>query len=300
MKLNRMLGILTILLQHEKVTIPYLADKFEVSRRTISRDIDALCLAGIPLVTQQGSGGGVSLMESFKLDKNVLSTVELSNIISAVKGLGTVSRQLETQQLLDKFHIETDAVVSISEPLIIDLASHYKGDLTEKIQKIKTAILEQRLIQFIYYYGKGESMRQIEPYFVVFQWGAWYVLGFCIKRQDWRLFKLTRLWDLVVCDEMYKRREITEEAQDFNRHFHDDTQLVAIFDPSVKWQLIDAYGPECYVERKEGLYFEVGFTNEDYMLNWLLGFGDKVKVLAPVDMVEKIQEVARKMIENYQ
>jgi len=295
-----MLGILTILLQHEKVTIPYLADKFEVSTRTISRDIDALCLAGIPLITQQGTGGGVSLVENFKLDKNVLSTTELTNIISAIKGLGTVSQNLEIQQLLDKFHIEANAVTSIYEPIRIDLASYYKGDLTEKIQHIKRAILEQRVVQFVYYYGKGESSRKIEPYFVIFQWGAWYVSGFCLERQDWRLFKLTRLWDLVVTNEAYKRRDIPAESQDFNAHFHDDTKLVAVFDPAVKYQLIDSYGPECYVETEAGLRLEIGFTNPDYMISWLLGFGDQVKVLEPLEVAHGIRDIAKKISQRYE
>lgn len=295
-----MLGILTILLQHEKVTIPYLADKFEVSTRTISRDIDALCLAGIPLITQQGAGGGVSLVESFKLDKNVLSTAELGNILSAIKGLGTVSQSLETQVLLDKFHLKQDRITSIHEPIRIDLASHYKGDLTEKIQQIKNAILEQRLIEFTYYYGKGESKRKIEPYFIVFEWSAWYVSGFCLERQDWRLFKLTRLWDLTVTSESYKRRDVPAESQDFNAHFRDDIRLVAIFDPSVKWQLIDTYGSDCYVETDAGLRLEVGFMNHNYMTSWLLGFGNKVKVIEPLEMVQRIKDIAKKMIASYE
>jgi len=294
-----MLGILTILLQHDKVTIPYLAGKFEVNRRTISRDIDALCLAGIPLITQQGSGGGVSLAENFKLDKSILSTAELANIISAVKGLGTVSQQVEIQQLLDKFHVEENAVVSVNEPIVIDLASFYKGDLTEKIQHIKTAIFEQRLLQFVYYSEKGESKRVIEPYFVVFQWSSWYVSGFCLDSNDWRLFKLTRLWDLVVCVETYKRRDVPIESQDFNAHFSDDIKLVAIFDPSVKYQLIDTYGRDCYVEDDEGLRLEIGFTNKSYIMSWLLGFGDKVKVLEPADVVEEIRQVAKKISQYY-
>jgi len=294
-----MLGILLILLQHKRVTIPYLADKFEVSRRTISRDIDALCVAGIPVVTHQGAGGGISLIESFKLDKSVLSRDELRNIIAALKGIGTVTEQAQIERLLDKFHIKTDAVVSLHEPIMIDLSSYYKGDLTKKIKVIKTAILEQQLIQFKYYYGKGESKRCIEPYFVVFQWASWYVFGFCLERQDWRLFKLTRLWDLTLCDTDYIRRDVPPEARDFNAHFSDDIMLIALFDPSVKYQLIDAYGLECYTETDAGLRLEIGFTNRSSIISWLLGFGDKVKVLEPIDIAEEIQVIAQNILSTY-
>ena len=63
MKIDRLIGILSILLQKETVTAPALAEQFEVSRRTISRDIDTLCQAGIPIVTRQGVNGGISIMD---------------------------------------------------------------------------------------------------------------------------------------------------------------------------------------------------------------------------------------------
>ena len=146
MKLDRLLGILTVLLQNDRVTAPELAEKFEVNRRTIGRDIDALCRAGIPVVTRQGAGGGMAIAEGFKLDKSVLTADELSGVVAALKGLGSVSERSNFERTLEKFH--PNAVVSMREPVIIDLASHYKGQLTEKIQTIKRAILETRLIEF--------------------------------------------------------------------------------------------------------------------------------------------------------
>ena len=151
MKLDRLLGILTVLLQNDRITAPELAEKFEVNRRTIGRDIDALCQAGIPIITHQGIGGGILIAEGFKLDKSVLTTEELSGIIAALKGLGSVSERSNMERTLDKLHAKSDAVVSLCEPVIIDLASHYKGQLTGKIELIKRAILEARLIEFDYY-----------------------------------------------------------------------------------------------------------------------------------------------------
>ena len=124
MKLDRLLGILTVLLQNDRVTVPYLAEKFEVSRRTINRDIDSLCQAGIPIVTHQGTGGGISIAEGFKLDKSVLTAYELSGIIAALKGIGSVSEQTGIERTLNKLGANTDAVVSLHEPVIIDLASY--------------------------------------------------------------------------------------------------------------------------------------------------------------------------------
>ncbi|MCL2008941.1 MAG: YafY family transcriptional regulator [Synergistaceae bacterium] len=300
MKLDRLLGILTLLIQKDRVTAPELAEKFEVSRRTIGRDIDALCMAGIPVVTHQGSGGGISIAEGFKLDKSVLTTDELAGIIAALKGIGSVSEQSNVERTLDKLHAKSDAVISMREPVIIDLASHYKGQLTEKIEQIKRAVLEGRLIEFDYFYEKGQSRRRVEPYFVIFQWAAWYVFGFCLERQDWRMFKLTRLWNLRSCDECYIPREIPPDKRDFNACFTGDIKLTALFDPSVKYQLIETYGLDCYTETDDGLCLEIGFTNRDYLINWLLGFGGKVKVLEPQDIAEDIKKAAEKILSRYQ
>ena len=299
MKLDRLLGILTMLLQNDRMTAPELAEKFEVNRRTIGRDIDALCQAGIPIITQQGVGGGISIAEGFKLDKSILTADELSGIIAALKGIGSVSELSNVERTLDKLHAGSEAVVSMREPIIIDLASHYKGQLTEKIGIIKQAIKERRIIEFDYFYEKGESHRRIEPYFVIFQWTAWYVFGFCLERQDWRMFKLLRLWNLEICGETYSTRDIPPERRDFGSWHTDKTKLVAHFDPSVKYQLIEVFGLDCYTKTDEGLRLEIGFTNREYIINWLLGFGGNVKVLEPLDIADSIKTAAENILARY-
>jgi len=300
MKLDRLLGILTVLLQNDRVTAPYLAEKFEVNRRTIGRDIDALCQAGIPIITQQGAGGGIGIAEGFRLDKSVLTGDELSTIIAALKGIGSVSDQSNIERTLDKLHWRSDTVLSLREPVVIDLASHYKGNLTGKIELIKRAVREQRLVEFDYYYEKGKSRRRIEPYFVIFQWTAWYVFGFCLQRQDFRMFKLTRLWNLILCDEAYVPREIPREKRDFNARFSGEIKLVVLFEPSEKYQLIETYGLDCYTETDHGLRLQIEFTNHDNMIRWLLGFGGKVKVLEPPEIAEELRAAAEKILRLYE
>jgi len=299
MKLDRLLGILTILLQKNFVTAPQLADKFEVSRRTIGRDIDALCAAGIPVVTQQGFGGGITIADGFQLDKSVLTVDELTGIIAALKGLGSVSDHAQIERILDKLGANSNAVISMREPVIIDLGSHYKGQLMGKIEMIKRAVLDGQLIEFDYYYEKGESHRRIEPYFVIFQWESWYVFGFCLTRKDWRMFKLMRLWNVTICEDHYTPREIPKEKRDFNAYFTGGIKLVAVFDPSVKYQLIEFFGMDAYTETDEGLHIEMEFTNHHFLLHWLLRFGDKVKVLEPKDIIDDIKSTAYKMLSLY-
>ncbi|WP_033166529.1 YafY family protein [Clostridium sp. KNHs205] len=300
MKIDRLLGILTILLQNERVNAPYLAARFEVSRRTIGRDVDALCQAGIPIVTRQGEGGGISIAEGYKLDKSILTTDELSGIIAALKGIGTVTDTSQIERTLDKFSVSKDAVFSLQEPIVIDLASHYRGSLSPKIKMVKEAVINHQLIEFDYYYEKGLSHRRIQPYYVIFHWSAWYVFGYCTAREDWRLFKLARLWELKILPETYVQREIPEDKRNLNAVFTDNNILKALFDSSVRYQLIDDYGLYCYTETAEGkLLFEVGYTNKDYILKWLLGFGDKVKVLEPLVLAEELKATALKIFHNY-
>jgi predicted DNA-binding transcriptional regulator YafY len=297
MKLDRLLGILTTLLQNDRVTTLELAEKFEVNRRTIGRDIDALCRAGIPVITHQGMGGGISIAKGFKLDKSILTSDELSNIIAALRGIGSISGQSQIERTFDKLSAGT--VVSLQEPIIIDLSSYYKGQLTEKIELIKRAVLERRAIEFDYYYDKGDTHRRIEPYFAIFQWTAWYVFGFCLERQDWRLFKLLRLWNLKISDESYSPREIPPEKRDFGLHYTEEVKLLALFDRSEKYRLIETYGMDCFTETADGLLFELGFTNRDFLIGWLLGFGDKVKVLEPTDIADGVEAIAEKILLRY-
>lgn len=298
MKLDRLLGIVTVLLQNQRVTAPYLAGKFEVSRRTIGRDIDALCQAGIPVITRQGGGGGISIAEGFKLDKSVLTAEELAEMIAALRGLGSVSDASRMEKTLAKLAPRQSAVVSLRESIVIDLASYRKGSLTEKIELIKQAIRQQRLIAFDYYYEKGITRRVVEPAFVVFHWTAWYVFGFCTLRQDFRLFKLQRLWGLELCQETFPPRDIPPEKRDFDSHLPDHRKLVALFDPSARYQLIETYGLHCYTETQDGLLrLEIGYTNPEYTLSWLLGFGGKVRVLEPREMAGALRAAAQKILE---
>lgn len=300
MKLDRLLGILITLLQNDRISAPILSDKFEVSRRTISRDIDALCKAGIPIVTHQGGNGGISIAEGYRLDKSVLTTDELSSIIAAIKGLGSVSDKAQIERVLDKLSVNQDTVVSLRESVVIDLSSYYRGSLTEKIEMIKQAIRENRLIEFDYYSEKGESHRCIEPCFIAFQWSAWFAFGYCLERRDWRLFKLARLWNLKQLDQRFSPREIPPDKKDFNARFTDHLKLIALFDPNMKYQLIETYGPLCFTELDSGmLRLEIGYTNRSFIMNWLLGFGDKVKVLEPADMAEEIRQTAKNILANY-
>ena len=168
MKIDRLIGILSILLQQDKITAPLLAEKFEVSRRTISRDIDDLCKAGIPIVTAQGQNGGISIMEGYRIDKTLLTSSDMQAIFAGLKSLDSVSKTNRYQQLMDKLQMDSSALLPGGSHIVINLASWYKTSLVPKVELLQTAIDQKQLVSFLYYSPREESSRTIEPYLLVF------------------------------------------------------------------------------------------------------------------------------------
>ena len=302
MKIDRLIGIITILLQKEKVTISQLAERFEASSRTIQRDIDHICKAGIPIVSMQGYGGGLSIAEGYKINQTILTQEELSAIFMGLKSIDSISKYSHTQSLMEKFAYEKRAVLSDKNSIMIDLSSFYQVSLTEKIDLIKQAINNRELIRFQYYSEKGESERTVEPYFIIFRWSAWYVYGYCLTKQDYRLFKLNRLSKLQNLKTNYEERVISEKGLNFDQYiWRDDIKLAALFDISVKYRLIDEYGTECitFDSQSGKLLFENNFTNRNYLLQWILSYGDAVKIIEPLDLVDEVCLNAENILNQY-
>ena len=193
MKTDRLIGILSILLQEEKTSAPELAERFEVSRRTINRDIEDLCKAGIPVKTVQGSGGGISIMDGYRMDRTILTSRDMQMILAGLRSLDSVSGTRYYEQLLEKIQPGSSAFVSGRDSILIDLSSWNKASLAPKIGTIQHAIENRKLLEFRYYAPSGESSRTIEPYYLIFQWSSWYVWGWCAVREEFRLFKLNRM-----------------------------------------------------------------------------------------------------------
>lgn len=302
MKIDRLIGILTILLQKDKVTIPQLSKRFEVSCRTIQRDIDSICQAGIPIVSMQGYGGGLTVAEGYKLDKTILTKEELQAILTGVKSMDSVSKTAYGQTLIEKFSNGKDAILAEHDMILIDLASWHQDSLTDKIEKIKQAILNREQVSFLYYSDKGESKRTIEPYLMAFKWAAWYVYGYCLTKQKYRLFKLNRLWKLESTKITYVPREIPEGKPDFEQYFQsDEIALTALFEAKAKYRLIEEYGPECFTISESGkLLFQRSFSNSNYLLQWVLSFGDCITVIEPLELRQAIKKSAKIMLSRYE
>lgn len=300
MKIDRLIGILSVLLQEEKVTAPELAEKFEVSRRTINRDIEALCKAGIPISTSQGIGGGISIMEGYRMDRTLLTSKDMQMILAGLRSLDSVSGSHYYGQLMEKIKTGSSSYLGGNEAILIDLSSWYKDSLAPKIEMIQEAIEERKILCFHYYAPSGDSVRKIEPYFLIFKWSSWYVYGYCLFREDFRMFKLNRM-ERIAMGDVYERGRMVPMPDLVNEHiFPMKTKVKAVFDASMKWHLIEEYGVNSYVIQPDGsLLFEHEYSNDESLISWMLSCRDKVTVIEPEYVRNKLYQITSDIAKKY-
>ena len=296
MKLHRLLGILTALQRQRRTTVTALSEQFEVSPRTILRDLDTLGEAGFPIVTMPGRGGGAALMDGFSLDGTVLTEGELSAILSGLSSLDSVSQTSHTHSLRQKLGANHD------EPHIsIDLGAFHTDSLTHKIAQIEDAIRTCRTLSFHYYYEKGHEDKEIEPAKIVYRWSAWYVFGWCPARADFRLYKLDRMSALTVTKTPFVPRDIPPERLEFGANMTDHLTVSAVYAPETSYRVIEQYGlrEDMYTD-EDGLHADIGFSTWGQALSWVLSFGTQVTVVAPDEFVALYLSEVRKMLLKYQ
>lgn len=300
MKIDRLIGILSILLQEEKATAPELAKRFEVSRRTINRDIEDLCMAGIPIQTAQGAGGGICIMEGYRIDRTLLTSKDMQMILAGLRSLDSVSKSRYYEQLMEKIQAGSSDFISGKDSILIDLSSWYKDAIAPKIELILEAIEKRERIRFLYFAPNGDSVREVEPYYLIFKWSSWYVWGWCGKREDFRLFKLNRMDMPEMCGETFSPRDVRMPDLSVEKIFPGGIRVKALFEPEMKWRLVEEFGPHCIEEQEDGrLLFQKDETDFENILSWLMTFGSKVEVLEPVRAREELLKNARNMMEMY-
>lgn len=300
MKIDRLIGILSVLLQQDMVTAPCLAERFEVSRRTINRDIEDLCRAGIPIVTMPGAGGGISIMENYKVDRTVFTTREMQDILAGLRSLDSVSGTNQYGLLMEKLAAGGSDFVAGNQSVLIDLSSWYKADLAPKIEIIRAAIDGRQELEFLYFSPKKEGRRRIESYYLIFRWSSWYVWGWCTSCRDFRLFKLNRMAELRLSGAGFEPRKVPLPDLKNERIFPGGIRVKAVFEPECKWRLVEEFGLDCFEEQEDGkLLFHADYTDQDNLISWLLTFGDRVELLEPENIRKELRELIEAMRKRY-
>ena len=300
MKTDRLIGILSVLLQEEQTTAPKLAEMFEVSRRTINRDIETLCMAGIPIQTLQGTGGGIRIMDGYRVDRTILTSKDMRMILAGLRSLDSVSGSRYYSQLMEKLQAGSSEFLVGRDSILIDLSSWYKDSLAPKMETIQNAIEDAHLVQFHYYSPSGEQVRRIEPYYLIFRWSSWYLYGWCTDRNDYRLFKLNRMDQVQETEQRYERREAPLPDLSDEKIFPGGIRVKALFDRDQKWRLAEEFGPDSVTETEDGkLLFTADYTDLDNLVTWLLTFKDKTEVLEPIEARKMIAEAVKRMSAIY-
>lgn len=299
MKIDRLVGILSVLLQKDNVSAPYLAEKFEVSRRTINRDIEDLCKAGIPIVTRQGANGGISVMENFKIDKTLLTNSDMQAILTGLKSLDSISGTNRYRTLIEKFAGDGCELLSDNR-IIIDLSGWDKSAVAQKTALLESAIVKRTKVTFKYFSPSGESERKAEPYRIVFQWSNWYLWAFCTERQDYRIFKLSRMTELKATDEIFEERANCE----FNRQdcfdIFDKIKALVRVDKSAQWRVIDEFGADRLIYNENGdILINYVWSDKQSFFHHIMSFGDKAEILEPLEYRTEFAEFIEKILKKY-
>lgn len=300
MKLNRLIGIISILLQKDKTTIAELAEKFEVSYRTVIRDIEAINMAGIPIASERGKGGGVYIMSSYKIDRTVLSSEEMQFILTGLQSLDSVSGTNRYKQLMDKLSADSAGIIKSGDTVIIDLAGWDKTGLSKKIEMIKAAMENNETISFRYCAPNGSTEREIEPYHLIFQWSGWYVWGYCLLREDYRMFRLSRLTDLKNTDTKREKRQVPEYVSDKFYHSPDEIEATVKFHNSVKWRLADDYeNIDMNINEHGDITLNLTWSDTESFYRYIASFEDKAEIIAPEEYRKEFKSIIKKMYDKY-
>ena len=298
MKENRYFQMIYLLLEKGQLTAPELAKHFEVSIRTIYRDIDIISSAGIPIYATRGKGGGISIQKQFILKNSVLSEQEQKQILMALQGLRIIEDET-TNMLLSK--LSSVFQRQHLNWLEIDFSSWTKsGAGKNNFQKLQSAILESNVISFTYYNGKGEAANRIvEPLKLVYKSSDWYLYGYCTARKDFRFFKLSRIRGLELTNTQYHRPipdQIFKEAENFAMEM---IQVTLIFDKSMAFKVYDKFDDEVTENPDGSLLVETLMPNNELLFSYILSCGDKVEVTAPNNIRSIISERAKNIYEKY-
>ena len=295
MQESRLFKILYHLLDKGQATAPELAEKFEVSVRTIYRDIDALSGAGIPVYTETGRNGGIHLLNDFVLDKTILSETEKQEILAALQSIHITrnmdgSRTLQKLSALFQLHSENWLEVDFSR-------WGNPGYDNETFELLKSAVIRHRSVK-LRYAGSYEEIRErtVQPYKLVYKAKAWYLQAFCTEKQDWRVFKLNRILELEVLEEGFSQLNPPGPIETFEGEY---PKVTLRFPKEMSYRVYDEFD-KAQIQRQENgdLVVSANMPEDPWLIGFLLSFGTRVDILSPAHLKEAVAEQAKLIYEK--
>ena len=294
---NRLFEIIYILMQKKKVTAKELADKFEVSTRTIYRDIEILSGANIPIYASKGKDGGIGLLDEYVLNKSILSEEEQNQILFALQGMKKVSGKDE-KDILEK--LSTLFNKEINDWIKIDFSNWGKDNAQEeRFDMIKTAILNKNQIEFVYYNSNGEENKRIvEPLQIWFKDKSWYLISYCKLKEDYRIFKIARIKEIKILQEHFER-ELPKEKKEEKYNFK-NISLELEISKEMAYRVYDEFESREITKKEDGNFIvNVEYPENEWVYGYILSFGEYAKILKPDYAKTAIKEKLQKTLKNY-
>ncbi len=294
--------MLDCLLNEGRKTAAELAERFEVSERTVYRDMDALCLAGVPVTAEAGLGGGYCIDPAYRVDRSFLSRDELGDLKGLLSGFSaalkddSLARSLGKLSSLGRVPGRNEAKAGSLPPPLVAAPSPWgaPGPDPLTVLALRRAIADRRVVSFRYGDAAGRrSERQVEPFTLALLGPSWYIHGYCRKRQGWRLFKLARIDDIRLEPERYDP-EPRLPAPPLESGWDDEFVAVRLAaDPAAARALAEAL-PDASARLLPDGMTELSFSypSGDWLVRFLLGFGPGIRILEPGGLRERLRAKA--------
>lgn len=310
MKIDRLLAITVLLLNRQRISAKELADRFEVSMKTIYRDIDALGQAGIPVVAHKGASGGFEIMEEYTINRQFLSIKEMAAILAAIKGAASALDDGLLEHLFEKMEaligkMEQGQSSYENAGVVFDFRPWEQSSAAQKkVHSIKQAIERSLPVRITYSNREGAgSERIIEPYKLILKGQLWYVQAFCTLKNEFRVFRLSRITRYHIVDFPFVPRkppQLDKYAWDSEWSKENERELLLIFHPIVRSRIEDTYPPGYVTILDDGLIQVKGkFIVDEWFYGNLLSYGGMVKVEQPAEIALELTRRAQQIIEQY-
>lgn len=296
MQESRLFKIVYYLLSKGFATAGELAERFEVSVRTIYRDIDALSGAGIPIYTETGRSGGIYLMSDFVLNKMVISEQEKQEILSAMQGLAAVSGEYK-KGIMEKL----SALFQVPSVDWLEVDFSRWGDKprdNKKFEVLKTAVIQNKCVK-IFYAGscKSADERVIQPLKLYYKAKDWYLKAYCKERKDFRIFKLSRILKWELLEEQFLPMNFPE-IQDKPKQANN--RITLYFPKEMAYRVYDEFDiNQIQFEENGDLIVTADMPEDDWLIGYLLSFGTQVDIIEPIYLKKILAEKAKEIYEKY-
>jgi predicted DNA-binding transcriptional regulator YafY len=308
MKIDRLIAIIMVLLEHEKISAKDLAERFEVSPRTIYRDLDTINQAGIPILSTSGPGGGVEILKTYKIEKRLFST---SDITALLMGLGSIQCNIPSNEVVGTL-AKVKGMIPLEKQKEFDFRANqikidvtpwlYAGNLSDTIELIKIALEQHRILRFDYHTIKNQkSCREMEPYRLLLKGEDWYVQGYCLIRDDFRTFKLLRMQNVCILEKTFQIREFPFKQMD-SAQFHDKNLVPAKLriHEAIKDTIVTRFGEDCLTPDGTDYYIaDVHLPIDDLACSYILSLGNQVVCLEPETLREKMRKFSEQIYNYY-